>query len=71
MIRWVPAKSSSLGQTTAAFPAAGAASTPSPEAQSSNQKSQALVNGIVYGGLVLAGLAFLWAITMSATPESD
>jgi hypothetical protein len=34
-------------------------------------KNQAMMDGLIYGGLVLAGMALLWAITMNASPDSD
>lgn len=57
-IRWIPAKPKGLGQAVS-----------SPE--STNEKAQGVMNTLVYGGLVLAGLALLWAVTMGREPKND
>jgi hypothetical protein len=62
MIRWVPAKRVGLGQGVSVV---------APEQNPVNENGQSVMNTIVYGGLVLAGLAFLWAITMGASTQND
>lgn len=58
-IRWIPAKEpASLGQTT-------------PATASQPSMDPAMLNKLMYGGLVLAGLALLWALTIGATPDQD
>lgn len=63
MIRWVPPKITGLGQ-------GAPVATPAPKQEPWREKRSAVVDSLVVGGLVVAGLAFLWAITMTA-PNHD
>ena len=56
-IRWVPAKSSYLGQ-------AG-----SLNAGSQDSENKAVMEKIIYGGLVLAGVALIWTLAFGGTHE--
>lgn len=63
-LRWIPAKrAGSLGQ---AAPVVNA-NEPSPEPV--NEKNQAMMNNLMYGGLILAGLALVWAVLRGPEPD--
>jgi hypothetical protein len=51
-----------MGQTT---PVGNTNEQPAPLAD------PAMMNKLMYGGLVLAGLALIWALTFGATPDHD
>lgn len=62
-IRWIPARATAgMGQTT---PVGNTNEQPAPLAD------PAMMNKLMYGGLVLAGLALIWALTFGATPDHD
>lgn len=64
-VRWVPAKlQSSLGQSTPAVNSYE--QVPQPVSEKSQTTSP-----LVYGGLILVGLAVLWAVTRDAKPDYD
>lgn len=65
-IRWIPAKTKSLGQTATVV---NTNEPPAPVPVPAAENNPAVMNSLLYGGLILAGLALAWAV-MSG-PASD
>lgn len=63
-LRWIPAKpAGSLGQT------AQVVNTNEPAPGPVIEKNQAMMNNLMYGGLILAGLAVVWAVLRGPEPD--
>lgn len=62
-IRWIPAKAKGLGQT------ATVVNTNEPAPVPATENNQGVMNNLMYGGLILAGLALVWAVMVGPEPD--
>lgn len=72
-IRWIPAKRvSGLGQAapvvTSSPPATAPVTVPAPTPAPVSD-NQAIMKNLMYGGLIVAGLALVWAVMVGPSPD--